>query len=323
MRNIEKVESSAGLVTVLVDTHHNGTLQGAQIIKNNEGGSSYDSIKGVWNSYTLADSGATIHLSANNQAYFSAWTSGQMRWVEQETVTATVHVDGATQSGQIYDFNNSQILFSGGLAIHSGYSTMVGTNHGDTVTMGSTTSGFGSYGWIGFVSGLGDDTITINDDYTKAAVVYTGGDDVIYGHLEQLSLAPDIELQDVSVGSITASGYDVETGAVLYSAVLSIAGHGSIAVENFAADNGLGFQAIQIVLQSEAGYVDVSTDGTMTLSAEPLSYPVLMGGDEVHWGHSRTMVGTDADDVFSRVGANDNSNIGASDWSICEKRYAA
>src|SRR3989338_4080736 len=176
---------------------------------------------------------------------------------------------------------------------------MVGTNHGDTVTMESAVSGFGSYGWIGFVSGLGDDTITINDDYTKAAVVYTGGDDVIYGHLEQLSLAPDIELQDVSVGSITASGYDVETGAVLYSAVLSIAGHGSIAVENFAADNGLGFQTIQIVLQSEAGYVDVSTDGTMTLSAEPLSYPVLMGGDEVHWGHSRTMVGTDADDVLS------------------------
>ncbi|OFW90336.1 MAG: hypothetical protein A3B66_02345 [Alphaproteobacteria bacterium RIFCSPHIGHO2_02_FULL_46_13] len=176
---------------------------------------------------------------------------------------------------------------------------MVGTNHGDTVTMESAVSGFGSYGWIGFVSGLGDDTITINDDYTKAAVVYTGGDDVIYGHLEQLSLAPDIELQDVSVGSITVSGYDVETGAVLYSAVLSIAGHGSIAVENFAADNGLGFQTIQIVLQSEAGYVDVSTDGTMTLSAEPLSYPVLMGGDEVHWGHSRTMVGTDADDVLS------------------------
>lgn len=109
---------------------------------------------------------------------------------------------------------------------------IIGTNHNDHITLDNNTDTI--------ATGLGNDTVVASGSFMDSVYYFSGGDDTITGVDEVRSrfyLPPDVEDTDISVdftykSTIQETGIPITTGDYLYDIKITIAGHGSITLED-------------------------------------------------------------------------------------------
>lgn len=200
------------------------------------------------------DSGSLDHLSVETLGWTFDYSDVRYRegqrqytynaWIDYSEVDAGLHfelglpgnqsrVSGREQAGPVDRFiNNSSSLH------------LVGTDHGDRVTMPQDSAGQPFSFWLG----AGDDSVATAGP-SSHSVYYMGGNDVISGsvhYLGRINFKPSIEIDDVTVTLVHTGGDDIDkdtTGwseewanqlALYYDMIIDVAGAGSITVEGLS-----------------------------------------------------------------------------------------
>lgn len=140
--------------------------------------------------------------------------------ITDQSVIDQVQYETGDGEGYVYESYNPTTFYM---------STLVGTNHGDTVYL----NGLGDDAGIKFIAGKGNDQIIADavtsqfNGYSTSSVevVYTGGVDTISGNLGMVSFAEYITASQISVSGYMTDGYLIGDG------VITISGLGSITID--------------------------------------------------------------------------------------------